>query len=250
MEFDVTFYALAIPAAVIAGIAKGGFGGGVAFVATAILALILPPATALGIMLPLLMALDLATLRPFWKQWDLEAAKALILGGGFGVILGTAFYRMADPDLLRVLIGTIALLFVAFQWFRNSGWIGMSKEPLQRHVGISAGIVTGFTSFVSHAGGPPAAIYLLSRGLGKTTYQATTVLTFWAINAMKAVPYAFFGVFSVETIKAGLIMLLPALIGCAIGVYAHRMMPERVFFLITYGLLLVSGGKLVFDGLT
>lgn len=250
MEFDFTFYALAIPAALIAGVAKGGFGGGVAFVATAILALILPPATALGIMLPLLMLLDLATLRPFWRQWDLDAAKALIVGGAVGVVLGTLLYRLADPDALRILIGAIALLFVAFQMLRNTGKIAISRRPLPRRAGIIAGVVTGFTSFVSHAGGPPAAIYLLSKGMNKTAYQATTVLAFWAINAMKAVPYAFLGVFSVDTLKANLIMVLPALIGCAIGVWAHRLMPERIFFFVTYVLLLLSGSKLVFDGLT
>ncbi len=250
MEFDFTFYALAIPAAVIAGFAKGGFGGGVAFVATAILALILPPATALGIMLPLLMILDLATLKPYWRQWDLEASKALIVGGIFGVVLGTLLYRAANPDVLRVLIGAIALLFVANQVARNRGWVGQSRKELPKRAGIIAGVATGFTSFVSHAGGPPAAIYLLSKGMGKTTYQATTVLSFWAINAMKAVPYAFFGVFTLDTFKANLIMLVPALVGCAAGVYAHRIMPERLFFLITYALLLASGSKLVFDGLT
>ena len=250
MEFDFTFYALAIPAAFIAGVAKGGFGGGVAFVATAILALIMPPATALGIMLPLLMILDLATLKPYWRQWDLEAAKALIAGGAVGVLCGTMLYRFANPDVLRVLIGAIALLFVAYQVLRNTGWIKVSGRPLPRRAGVFAGVATGFTSFVSHAGGPPAAIYLLSKGMGKTTYQATTVLSFWAINAMKAVPYAFLGVFSIETMKADLIMLTPALIGCAVGVYAHRIMPERIFFLITYALLLMSGSKLVFDGLT
>ncbi|MEM9584566.1 MAG: sulfite exporter TauE/SafE family protein [Pseudomonadota bacterium] len=250
MEFDLIFYALALPAAVIAGFAKGGFGGSVAFVATAILALILPPATALGIMLPLLMILDLATLKPYWRQWDWAAAKALMIGGVFGVMLGTLLYRAADPDVLRVLIGCIALLFVVLQVLRNKGWLRYAASELSNRAGVFAGVVTGFTSFVSHAGGPPAAIYLLSKGLGKTTYQATTVLAFWAINAMKAVPYAFFGVFTVETGKATLLMTIPALVGCVAGIYAHRILPERVFFMITYALLLASGAKLIFDGVT
>ena len=42
--------------------------------------------------------------------------------------------------------------------------------------GVTAGLVAGFTSFVSHAGGPPAAVYLLSRKLDKTAFQATTVI--------------------------------------------------------------------------
>ncbi len=250
MEFDFTFYAVAIPAAFIAGVAKGGFGGGAAFVATAILALVIPPALALGIMLPLLMVVDLATLRPFWKQWDLDAAKALIIGGLPGILLGTALYQIANADVLRVLIGVISVLFVVFQVARGRDWIRVSERPLSKRVGLFAGMVTGFTSFVSHAGGPPAAMYLLSKGLGKTTYQATAVLAFWAINAMKAVPYAFLGVFTWETFKADLIMVAPALIGCAVGVYAHRAMPERLFFLVTYVLLLGAGFKLIFDGLT
>jgi len=165
-------------------------------------------------------------------------------------VLGALLYRVANADLLRIFIGLIALAFVGFQVSRARGWIKASGKPLGRKAGLSAGAVAGFTSFVSHAGGPPAAMYLLSKGLSKTTYQATTVLAFWAINAMKAVPYAFLGVFTADTFKANLIMVGPILVGCAVGVYAHRALPERIFFQITYVLLLGAGGKLIFDGLT
>ena len=250
MEFDPTFFALALPAAFISGVAKGGFGGGAAFVATAILALFLPPATALGIMLPLLMVADLATLRPFWGKWHWPSAKALILGGLPGVVLGALLYKATNPDVLRVLIGAISLGFVVFQLARARGWVSVEQTGFNKRNGLIAGIVAGFTSFVSHAGGPPTAIFLLAQGMGKTTYQATTVITFWAINAMKAVPYAFLGVFSWDTLRADLYMLPLLLIGVALGVYAHRAMPERYFFLLTYALLLGAGSKLIFDGLT
>jgi uncharacterized membrane protein YfcA len=250
MEFDLIFFLVAIPAAFIAGVAKGGFGGGPAFVATAILALIVTPAQALGIMLPLLMVADLATLRPYWRQWDIEASKGLIIGGLAGVVLGALLYRVANADLLRIFIGLIALAFVAFQVARARGGFRTAGRALGPKAGLGAGTLAGFTSFVSHAGGPPVAIYLLSKGLSKTTYQATTVLAFWAINAMKAVPYAFLGVFTADTFKANLIMVGPILLGCAVGVYAHRALPERIFFQIAYVLLLGAGTKLIYDGLT
>lgn len=249
MEFDLTFFALGIPAAIIVGIAKGGFGGGPTFVGTAILALFLPPATALGVMLPLLMVADLVTLRPFWRKWDWEASKALMIGGCPGVLLGAALYQYADADVFRVLIGLISVLFVGFQLARRRGFFASDGRPLSRGVGLFAGVVSGFTSFVSHAGGPPAAIYLLSKGLGKTQYQATTVLAFWAINAMKAIPYAFLGVFSADTFEAGAYLLVPILVGCGIGVYAHRALPEHAFLKIIYTVLLLTGAKLIYDGL-
>jgi uncharacterized membrane protein YfcA len=103
---------------------------------------------------------------------------------------------------------------------------------------------------VSHAGGPPAAVFLLSRGLDKTTYQATTVLMFWAINLMKFVPYAMLGIFSWETVKADLFLIPAAIVGVMIGVRAHRIMPERLFFAFTYLLLTATGTKLIWDALT
>ena len=47
---DFSFFAVAIPAVMFAGISKGGFGSGAAFASAAILALVLAPGAAIGIM--------------------------------------------------------------------------------------------------------------------------------------------------------------------------------------------------------
>lgn len=248
MQFDLTFFAIALPAAFIAGVSKGGFGSGPAFVATAILAIYLTPAVALGIMLPLLLVGDVLTLKPYWRQWDWPRSKVLIIGGAGGVILGALVYRAANQDVLRILIGVISLAFVIYQLTKNR--LTPELVPFRPAPGILAGLVSGFTSFVSHAGGPPSAMYLLSQGLGKTTFQATSVIVFFAINAMKAVPYASFGVFTADTMWAGLYMLPALVLGILVGIYAHRALPERTFFAITYALLLGAGLKLIFDGIT
>ena len=55
--------------------------------------------------------------------------------------------------------------------------------------GFFAGLIAEFTSFVSHAGGPSAAVYLLSLRLSKTEFQASTILTFRVIKLAKFIPY-------------------------------------------------------------
>ncbi|SHI98042.1 hypothetical protein SAMN05444000_10496 [Shimia gijangensis] len=239
-------YFLMAAATVFAGISKGGFGSGAAFASSAVLALILPPAQALGIMLPLLMLIDVATLRPYWRGWSWPEARLLILAGIPGVVLGAALFSVANDDVLRVLIGAVALGFVAYRLWPLSAPRG--EMPLW--AGWIAGLVAGFTSFVSHAGGPPVAVYLLSRGLSKTTYQATTVLIFWAINVAKAVPYTFLGVFTLETLKIDLWLAPFALAGAWLGVKAHHMVSDRLFFGLTYAMLFVTGLKLIWDALT
>jgi uncharacterized membrane protein YfcA len=123
-----------------------------------------------------------------------------------------------------------------------------AARPLPVGAGLGAGVVAGFTSFVSHAGGPPAAVYLLSRGLGKTGFQATTVAVFFVLNIAKAVPYAALGLFTRDTLMVAAILAPFALFGAWLGVRAHRVVPERAFFAITYVLLTVTGLKLIYDG--
>ncbi|MGR3697523.1 MAG: sulfite exporter TauE/SafE family protein, partial [Roseovarius sp.] len=77
MSIDVI--AIGVFAALLAGVSKGGFGSGASFAGAAILALFVSPAMALGIMLPILMLIDVATLRPYWRQWGRVEVAMLIL---------------------------------------------------------------------------------------------------------------------------------------------------------------------------
>ncbi|WP_299028387.1 sulfite exporter TauE/SafE family protein [uncultured Sulfitobacter sp.] len=247
---DLWFFAIAGPAVLFAGVSKGGFGSGAAFASASVLALVVDPGLALGVMLPLLMLIDVASLRPYWGRWHLREALLIIAGGLPGVALGAALYRVASPDLLRLLIGLVSVGFVVWQISLRRGWLRIGAHKMPDGAGLVAGLAVGFTSFVSHAGGPPAAVFLLSRGLGKTGYQATSVLIFWAINIAKFIPYAFLGMFTLETAQANLLLAPFALAGAWLGVRAHNLVPERAFFALTYVLLTVTGFKLIWDGLT
>lgn len=249
-SMDLTFFAVAIPAVLFAGVSKAGFGSGAAFASATILALILEPAQALGLMLPLLMLIDVASLRPYWGRWSGRDALLLIVGGLPGVALGVWLFRVADADGLRLLIGALSVLFVIWHLGQRLGIIRAVSRALPAWAGLLAGVVTGFTSFVSHAGGPSAAAYLLSRKLDKTTYQATSVIVFWAINIAKFVPYAVLGMFTLQSGLANLILAPIALIGTWLGVRAHHVVSERLFFALTYVLLTITGLKLIWDALT
>lgn len=250
MTLDFWFLCIAGPAVAFAGVSKGGFGSGAAFASASLLALVIEPGLALGIMLPLLMLIDVSTLRPYWGKWRRHEVTLLIAGGIPGVALGALLYKIASPDFFRLLIGVISVGFVLWQVGRNRGWLQRARRSLPDWAGVLWGGLTGFTSFVSHAGGPPAAVYLLSRDMEKTEYQATSVLLFWVLNIVKFIPYAFLGLFTAETLLADLILAPFALAGAWIGVKAHRLISQRMFFGLTYVLLSVTGIKLIWDGLT
>lgn len=250
MTLDLLFFALAIPAVLFAGLSKGGFGNGAAFAATPILAQILDPALALAVMLPLLMMMDVAAVPAYWRKWHVPAVKVMLIGAIPGIVIAGAVYEFTNPDIFRLLIGVMAIAFVAYQAVRRAGWLRLPKSHFSGRKGAIAGLVSGFTSFISHAGGPPVAMFLLPLGLDRTTYQATTVLFFWAVNLIKLLPYVLLGFFTAQTLLANLILAPIAFLGVYLGVRAHKVMSEGVYFAITYVVLTISGARLIWMALT
>lgn len=250
MHMDMLFLWVSAIAVLIAAVSKAGFGGGGSFVATPILALVAPPEFAVALLLPLLLVMDVAALRAYWGKWNRREVRRLCLGAVPGVILAALVHKLTNPDVLKFLIGAIAVGFVLFQGALARRWIRARPEPLPASAGVAAGVVGGFTSFVSHAGGPPVVMYLLSQGLTKVEFQATTVLAFAIINLVKTVPYAMLGFFTTQTLWAILFLTPVALIGAWLGVRANHVVPERVFFGVTYVLLAVAGTKLMIDAVS
>ncbi len=249
MYFTFEFILIAALATIFAGVSKGGFGSNAAFASAAILATIVEPGSAIGIMLPLLILMDLGSLKSYWKKWISKESRILILGSIPGVILGALLYSVVSADFFRILIGMICIIFVLWQILQNLNIVQKSFRPVSDFYGICLGCFAGFTSFISHAGGPPAAIYLLSKKPTKTEYQATTVIVFWAVNLAKAVPYTFLGLFTLDTLFLDLFLAPFALVGVWIGVKAHYMISERLFFAFTYVLLTITGFRLIWVAL-
>jgi hypothetical protein len=248
MEFGWVFFAAAVPAVLLAGVSKGGFETAGAIAAAPLLALVIDPRLAVGLMLPLLMLMDVASVRAYWRRWSWPEARMLMLGAIPGVAAGWALFGAVSADTVRLTIGLLAVGFVAWSLGRRFGLI-----PLGRSQALGSGLIwgslAGFTSFVGHAGGPPAAVYLFGRRLDKTPFQATSVLTFWWVNLIKFPPYVALGMFNAETARATAILAPIGIAGVLIGAWAHKRVSETLFFGLTYALLAATGVKLIADAL-
>lgn len=249
MTLDPAFFAVAIPAVLISAASKGGFGGGAGFASAPLLALAMPPAEAVGLLLPLLMLMDVVSLRPYWRKWEWRHSLLLMAGGIPGTLLGWWVFGRISPDGVRLFIGLTAIGFVLFQIARSRGWLRPPDHDPGAAKGLFWGTVTGFTSFISHAGGPPASMYLLGLRFDKTTYQASTVLVFWWINLIKVPAYIEVGMLNRSLVLPILLLAPIAVAGVFAGVWAHNRVSDRFFFGLTYVLLAVTGAKLVWDAL-
>ncbi len=250
-EFPAGFYVVGTLAILITGIAKGGFGQGAGGIAVPLMSMFILPAEAAGIMLPILCAMDLFSVHAYRKLWSREHLKILLPGALVGIALGALAFGALPANAVRALVGMIAVTFSLNQWLRLSERIAArfaaERGPPGAVAGAFWGAVSGFTSTIAHAGGPPVAIYMLGQKIDKTSFVGTSAVFFLIVNYAKLVPYYFLGQLNVGNLSVALLFLPLVPAGVWIGVYLHRRISQRTFFNLSYSLLLGTGLKLIWD---
>jgi uncharacterized membrane protein YfcA len=231
------FYAVAVPAVIFLGLAKGGFSG-VATGATPLLALYLPPLEAAALLLPIVICQDVISIHVYRREWSGWNLKVLLPGAGVGLTLGWLFASYVSDDAIRILIGITALIFVLTIWLRRS--------PVRRRQGtvlggLFWGAVSGFMSFASQGGGPPFQVYTLPQQLPKMTFVGTTAIFFAVVNVLKVVPYFVLGQFTAKNLSTSLALLPLAVAANFAGIWMVRIVPAAQFYRITYLLLFILG---------
>ena len=239
------FYAAAVPAILFTGIVKGGFGTGAGILAVPLMALSVPPLQAAAIMLPILCLMDLVGMWGYRRQWDGASMVVLMPAALAGIVLATLTAGHVGPDHIRLAVGVIAVVFALDHWFGRRAAEGARPHAAK---GVFWGAVSGFTSFLAHAGGPPLAVYLLPLRLDKTVFVGTTVIYFAAVNYAKILPYAWLGQFSGTNLATAFVLLPLAPAGVLAGMWLHRRMQPGPFYRVSYALVFVVGLKLTWDG--
>ncbi len=253
MEFiaDPLVYAIAVPAVLIVGISKGGVAGGLGSVSVPMMALAISPIQAAAILLPILCLMDLFGLHAYRGIWDRRNLALMLPGALAGILVGTLTFRYLSDDGVRLIVGVVALGFVVWNWL-GPKLLRRAADPRTEPgpAGLFWAGISGFTSFIAHAGGPPVHVYLLPQRIDKTLYVGTLVVFFTAVNYTKLVPYGLLGQLSANNLGTALILSPLAPVGIWLGVRFHRMLSESLFYTLCFVFLSLTGVKLIWDGLS
>lgn len=244
---DPWFFAAAVPAVILVGLSKGGLGGAMALIGVPLMALVVSPVQAAAIMLPILIVMDLVSLWTWRGERDPVTLKLMLPGAMVGIGLGWLTAAVVTTGAVRLIVGIVALTFFARWLFQKLS----AGETQREHGTIRAafwGAVSGFTSFVAHAGGPPYQVYALPLKQRPALYVGTSVIFFAVVNAVKLVPYFALGQFDSTNLAASAILMPVAPLATLAGAWLVRRLKPEIFYVFMYAMILVVGLKLVFDG--
>lgn len=239
------FYLVSIPAVFLLGLSKSGFGAGFGSLGVPLMALAVTVPEAAAIFMPLLLVMDVLTLRAFRQELDWKLLRFILPFGLLGIGVGAMLFKTLDSRTVAGIVGVFAWLFLAQ---RKLFPPTANAPPPRQFWGAVMTTTSGFTSFVSHSGGPPINAYVIPLKLAPAVFTGTLAAFFFVINLSKWLPYAWLGLLDMRNFSTSLALMPFAPLGVWVGVkVARKISPLWFYRLVDWGMFL-TGAKLIWDG--
>lgn len=234
------FWLVAGLAAFLMGLSKGGVPM-LAMLSVPMLSLFMDPAVAAGLLLPIYIIADFYAVYLFRRAFSLKNLKILLPGATTGVFVAFLAVSHVPGDAIRLVVAGIGLSYLT-GCLRNRV---RKTDPPARAASVPRGLfwgtISGITSYIAHAGGPPYQAYMLPQRLEKMVYLGTTTIFFTIVNLLKLPPFILAGQVTRDSAIQAAWLVPFALLGAWSGAKVSRMLSERAFFvLIEISLGLVS----------
>ena len=202
------------------GVSKGGLSG-LGVMLTPILALVLPVASAVGVLLPMLMVGDAFALYMYWKEWDTDLIKHMLPTGIIGALIGTFLLARLPSNGLRIILGIFVLLVVTYK-IASDRIYAIQYRPNPWHAPI-AGLLAGLASGMFNSGGPPFNSYLLLKKISARPFIATGAVYFAILNLIKLPGFLYTGILNLPLLFSlwWVILFIP------IGIWVARITVTR-----------------------
>jgi uncharacterized protein len=242
------FYAAAIPAVILVGLAKGGFAG-VGTLATPIVALVVPPVEAAAILLPILILQDAVGVWALRREWNRRVLVSMLPPAAVGIGLGYLYTAYVSAAAVALVVGAVSILFGGRQLVLMQGGT-LHRRPPSALLATIAGTSSGFVSQLSHAGAPPFQMYVLPLGLPRNEFVGTSAIFFAVVNWMKVPAFLALHQFTPQSVRASLMLMPLAFASTYAGVWLVKRVPVQRFYRIIYWLMIAVGARLLWSGMS
>lgn len=220
---------------------------GVGMIGVPLLALSISPLVAAAILLPIFILSDVFAVWLYRKEFNKRNVAILIPAGITGVAVGWLTAAMVSESAVSVIVGVVGVSFCLFHYLKPAQY---RKAKTARVVpGLLWGTLSGFTSFVTHAGAPPYQVYVLPQKLPKMVFAGTTTFVFAAVNLAKVIPYASLHSYSNAVLTFSALLLPAAIAGTVAGRVFTTKVSEKWFFLSVHIVLFFLSINLIYKGL-
>jgi uncharacterized membrane protein YfcA len=234
-------YALLLLGALAGGFVTGLAGFGTALMALGIWLYVVPPSTAVSLVLISSVVAQSSTLPSLWRSFDFRLVRPFVIGGLAGVPLGTLMIAHADPNVFKLTIGIFLLVFPVVLYLSRPMAFRFGGRLADAAIGFAGGILGALAGL----SGPLPTLWATLRGWGKDERRGIFQCYNWAVLVAALLLQIFSGLIGPDVIWLALITLPGSIVGAWLGARLYHALDDRNFRDVVLSLLLLSGISLV-----
>jgi uncharacterized membrane protein YfcA len=210
----VSRYELAVSVLAIFGAAviRGYTGFGFSMIAVTTLSMLRPPAEVVPMVLLLEIVASLRLLPSVWHAVEWRSLGWLLLGTMVATPFGVALLTVVPANAMRVLVCAAVAAAVLFLW--RGFTLRETPGPAPT---VATGFLVGVLNGSTGIGGPPAILFYFSSPAGHVVSRASLVTYFLAIDLLAVATGAAMGLLNGDLLRRAAWLLVPLLLGIALG---------------------------------
>lgn len=216
--------------------------GGLGILVVPLIALAVPGPESTGLLLPILVAADLAAVIFYHRTCDWNVFFKIFPITAIGVVIGYMIMDRLPYEIFSSILGGIILAMVLIGWL-------LEKKPISptgnHYLTWVVGICAGISTMVANAAGPLLGVYLLQLGLPKNNFVGTRSVYFLVLNMYKIPFSAHLGLITFTSLKINVAVLPVIFAGALIGMKVLKIINIRIFKWIIRLAATISAIKLI-----
>jgi len=224
----------------LASILQTSTGFGFSIMATPFLLLLFDPREAIQLNLVLSLFISIALILNIRKDVNWAIFRRFVIGSFLGLPLGISIFLLLDMTLLKLVV---SFLIISLTILLILNWRTRQTVHRDFFVGGLSGILTTSMGMP----GPPLLLYFSGTNTDKATLRATTLAFYLFIYLASLIFQTMFAGSSIDMWLLSLKALPIVIVGLIFGQLLYNRIDQRMFQIITYILLFISGTYLLIN---
>lgn len=162
------------------------------------------------------------------------------------IYLCAQLVTIISETTLFIVLGTGVTLFASLQIM---GFIPQFARRFKNYVEVGVGLLSGFFGGLSGVWGPPILMYLMAMKTPKAEQVRVQGLSFFVGSVVLTVAHRQSGLLSDVSTPFSAVLVVPAVVGMAAGLWLHDKMDQALFRKATLIVLVLAGVNLLRRGL-
>jgi uncharacterized membrane protein YfcA len=200
--------------------------------------------------IPLVISLSFLTLcmnvKSVWGKTDHHTVKRLLLGSLLGLPIGAFFFYYFDVQALKLLVSSMVILVTLVLVFQQYIRVWLDEWKKREWM---FGAASGFLTYSVGLPGPPVVVYLLATRAEPAFFRATSIWFLLLIYPVTLITFVISGALTKGMVLFMITLVPIILLGSIAGNKIHHVLPARMFMILTYILILSTGGYSLYQSL-